>query len=347
MKGAIFFLVMILLLVLITAPVLVLAQKITIPAFTRSLSLGTRGDDVRSLQEFLSRDKEIYPEGLATGYYGPKTVEAVKRWQQKYGVEAIGIVGPKTIAKIKEIGLTTTPPINTPTTSETSAQPIILNDTTPPTVTLTLRAVAPTKIYILTNPSEEVTAVYEYGLNINYGSTQEVSNQYFSSSTAIYIENLTPSTTYQVRVKVTDRAGNVGYSANYTFTTPSLSQAPIISYGPEVISNNTGSNVGVTIKWETNIACVGTAYFDASTAFGNARTEDTTATDHSVAIAGLAPGATYLYKVTCATTDKTVESNNFIFTATSSNPSSSATFNPSLASIWEVLKSVIEKIKIW
>ncbi len=75
-----------------------------LPDFTRSLSLGARGDDVRKLQEFLARDKEIYPEGLATGFYGPKTAEAVRRWQKKNNVEAVGTVGPKTIAKFRELG---------------------------------------------------------------------------------------------------------------------------------------------------------------------------------------------------------------------------------------------------
>ncbi|MBI2465726.1 MAG: peptidoglycan-binding protein [Candidatus Sungbacteria bacterium] len=79
-------------------------EEVELPEFTRSLSLGTRGDDVRKLQEFLARDKEIYPEGLATGYYGPKTAEAVKRWQKKNNVEVVGIVGPKTIAKFRELG---------------------------------------------------------------------------------------------------------------------------------------------------------------------------------------------------------------------------------------------------
>ena len=52
--------------------------QIALQEITRSLSLGSRGNDVIKLQEFLARDKEIYPEGLATGFYGPKTVEAVK-----------------------------------------------------------------------------------------------------------------------------------------------------------------------------------------------------------------------------------------------------------------------------
>lgn len=76
----------------------------TPPEFTRSLFLGARGDDVRKLQEFLASDKNIYPEGLITGYYGPKTADAIKRWQGKNNIEVVGVVGPKTIAKFRELG---------------------------------------------------------------------------------------------------------------------------------------------------------------------------------------------------------------------------------------------------
>lgn len=74
------------------------------PEFTRSLSRGSSGDDVRKLQEFLAKDKEIYPEGLITGFFGPLTEAAVKRWQEKNEIEPMGVIGPKSIAKFQELG---------------------------------------------------------------------------------------------------------------------------------------------------------------------------------------------------------------------------------------------------
>lgn len=77
--------------------------------FAKNLSPGQRGEEVRRLQEFLSQDKEIYPEGLVTGFYGPLSVKAVRRFQLKYGViknesdSGNGLVGPKTIAKLSEV----------------------------------------------------------------------------------------------------------------------------------------------------------------------------------------------------------------------------------------------------
>lgn len=70
---------------------------------TRALQRGTRGDDVRKLQEFLSQFPDVYPVGLITGFYGPATEAAVRKLQAKHGIEQVGIIGPKTLQKINEL----------------------------------------------------------------------------------------------------------------------------------------------------------------------------------------------------------------------------------------------------
>jgi chitodextrinase/peptidoglycan hydrolase-like protein with peptidoglycan-binding domain len=79
-------------------------SEATPPELTRSLSRGSSGDDVRRLQAFLAKDKEIYPNGLITGFFGPLTEAAVKKWQEKHNIESVGIVGPKTLARFQDIG---------------------------------------------------------------------------------------------------------------------------------------------------------------------------------------------------------------------------------------------------
>ncbi len=66
------------------------------------LHLGSRSDDVKILQAFLAADASIYPEGFITGYFGNRTKAAVARFQAKYGISAVGKVGPTTLAKINE-----------------------------------------------------------------------------------------------------------------------------------------------------------------------------------------------------------------------------------------------------
>jgi len=77
--------------------------------FVSSVSLGSRGDEVKRLQEFLARDKAIYPEGIANGNFGPLTKKALTAFQLKYGVIkdgsslGSGRFGPATQAKVNEL----------------------------------------------------------------------------------------------------------------------------------------------------------------------------------------------------------------------------------------------------
>ena len=71
--------------------------------FTKTLKRGVSGEEVRQLQQVLKTMPDSYPEGLVSGYFGPLTQKAVKRFQVKHGIEAIGIVGPKTRKKLNEL----------------------------------------------------------------------------------------------------------------------------------------------------------------------------------------------------------------------------------------------------
>lgn len=76
--------------------------------FVRPLALGLRHADVSKLQEALKTDSSVYPEGLVTGYFGPTTLRAVQKFQEKYGIAAkgevgYGLVGPKTRARLNEL----------------------------------------------------------------------------------------------------------------------------------------------------------------------------------------------------------------------------------------------------
>jgi peptidoglycan hydrolase-like protein with peptidoglycan-binding domain len=67
------------------------------------LSRGDEGNNVRVLQERLRVAGFYY--GNATGIYGPITEEAVKRFQRAYNLDADGIVGPATLAKLPPVGV--------------------------------------------------------------------------------------------------------------------------------------------------------------------------------------------------------------------------------------------------
>jgi len=69
---------------------------------TKDLRKGLSDDEVKELQKFLSQFREIYPEGLITGYFGPLTERAIKKFQEQYDIPATGLVGPLTREKINE-----------------------------------------------------------------------------------------------------------------------------------------------------------------------------------------------------------------------------------------------------
>jgi peptidoglycan hydrolase-like protein with peptidoglycan-binding domain len=74
-----------------------------------TLSYGSEGEDVTKLQQFLAKDKSVYPQGLVTGFYGHATEDAVQRYQAAHGIVAsgtpnttgYGLVGPHTRGELE------------------------------------------------------------------------------------------------------------------------------------------------------------------------------------------------------------------------------------------------------
>ena len=83
------------------------------PTFTYNLYLGLNDSDtegqVSQLQKFLAQDQTVYPERTITGFYGPLTEQAVKRWQAQQGVVSsgspdttgYGVVGSRTRERVR------------------------------------------------------------------------------------------------------------------------------------------------------------------------------------------------------------------------------------------------------
>lgn len=80
------------------AAVLMLVLMLVMPvaASAASLSYGSRGEDVRKVQQALK--KWGYYKGAVDGVFGSATLAAVKSFQKKNGLAVDGVVGPKTAA---------------------------------------------------------------------------------------------------------------------------------------------------------------------------------------------------------------------------------------------------------
>ena len=66
------------------------------------LKEGATDSDVAKIQEILATDPTIYPEGKKTGYFGPLTKEAVKRFQMRHELEITGMIDADTRALLEE-----------------------------------------------------------------------------------------------------------------------------------------------------------------------------------------------------------------------------------------------------
>lgn len=65
---------------------------------TQDLSYGVTNSDIERIQRLLATDSEIYPYGVASGFFGPKTQEAIRNFQTRFGLSPVGVIGPATTA---------------------------------------------------------------------------------------------------------------------------------------------------------------------------------------------------------------------------------------------------------
>lgn len=187
---------------------------------TAQLDFGARGTNVTNLQTFLAANPAFYPEGLVTGYFGPLTFAAVKRFQAFYGIAQVGRVGPITLAKINELmmagGGTGTGDAMGPqffSVAQTLGQ-------TSDTFTWITNEGATSRVYYSTSPVQfnegDITSA---GFGARTGQIA-VSDGTLRTSHQISLTGLLPNTTYYYTLASTDAAGNVSlFGPNNTFRT--------------------------------------------------------------------------------------------------------------------------------
>ncbi|MBI2054561.1 MAG: peptidoglycan-binding protein [Candidatus Sungbacteria bacterium] len=80
-----------------------ISSPATFGQIVKTLQRGNRSDEVLLLQKILASDPSIYPEGTISGFFGPATEAALKKFQAAHGLDQVGFSGPKTRAKLNEI----------------------------------------------------------------------------------------------------------------------------------------------------------------------------------------------------------------------------------------------------
>ncbi len=93
-------------------------------SFAVNLTVGSRGDDVKCLQSYLTSSGHYSYSGGATGYFGSITKSAVSAWQAANGVSpAVGYFGALSRAKYTAVAGGTVVTPTTPTTPSTGGTP--------------------------------------------------------------------------------------------------------------------------------------------------------------------------------------------------------------------------------
>ncbi len=128
-------------------------------------------------------------------------------------------------------------------------------------------------------------------------ATGESAPQAAGSSESFTVTGLSASTGYYFALKTTDDNSNISTISNIAgATTTAVSTdttAPTISN----VAAGSLTSTGVTIAWTTNEAADGEVEFGSTAAYGQSATDASLITSHSIALANLAPGATYHYRV--------------------------------------------------
>lgn len=86
--------------IIATPPVV---QRTPIYTFSKTLSRGDQNKQVEHLQVVLASESSIYQKGLITGFFGPLTENAVKKFQKRYQLPVTGVAGNATLKKLEQL----------------------------------------------------------------------------------------------------------------------------------------------------------------------------------------------------------------------------------------------------
>jgi peptidoglycan hydrolase-like protein with peptidoglycan-binding domain len=184
------------------------------------LDFGETSENVTNLQIFLAANPAIYPEGKVTGYFGSLTRAAVVRFQNQYGIDPVGRVGPLTLNKIN----------NLITTGGWNG----IADVSGPRFYSVNQALSSRSATFTWITDENATAKIFYytdfikmnegdSNSVGFGSTNgftALNDGVARTSQQVTITGLQPNTLYHYVVVATDQSGNVSvWNPNTTFKT--------------------------------------------------------------------------------------------------------------------------------
>lgn len=184
-------------------------------AIVNSLQVGSKGNEVIKLQQFLATNPLIYPQAIISGVFGPLTQAAVVQFQVAYDIPQVGKVGPMTRTKINEImnsgfGLDTKAPTMTNLSVQTNRAGATINWTTD----------EPTsgQVFYDVYPIRSDEAISHDDQPYVSGTLASNMNSTFNSK-SVSIGGLQSNTVYNYLVRTVDSSGNMTMTLANTFKT--------------------------------------------------------------------------------------------------------------------------------
>lgn len=190
------------------------SQAVAFSQLTSTMAVGSQSANVSNLQTFLASNSLVYPSGLVTGYYGPMTEAAVRNFQIGYGISAVGNVGPQTEQAMNTI-------INSGKNIDVSNPSMYSMSVNPSTrsVTISWNNNEPVKAHVFYSTSQITGVETSQAKTAPYITGTVTTDDSYSMSKAVTIENLQPGTAYSYVIKTTDQAGNVSVTVPQVFAT--------------------------------------------------------------------------------------------------------------------------------
>lgn len=292
--------------------------------WSRSLSLGARGTDVKNLQMFLNMcaDTKVSTSGagspgMETTYFGPATKAAVIKWQAARGVSPqSGLFGPLSRAKAAQLqdsgnpcagGSTTTLPIGCTSTagfSPVTGQSCSGGTTTPQTgpVAASLSATTPASSVVVAGQATADLAHFTFS---GSGTVTAVTLNRTGVSANSTLSNVY---LYEGATRLTD-AASVTSNGTITFSNPSglfmVSGSKTISVRADILAGTSGQTVGVMLS---NYTVMGQTAASMTNLSGNLMSV-ASATDLATAVLGTTNSVTGNPTVDPGTSNYTVWSN--------------------------------------
>lgn len=183
---------------------------------SQQLDVGSRGQDVRTLQTFLATNGSVYPQGIISGYYGPLTAAAVRNFQIGYELPPVGRVGPLTLALLNQMITNGTPiDVNAPIVSSLRVAP----SRTEAVVTWQTSETSYGSVHYDSMPIviREISTAHEGPAT----SGSLVADSALGVQHSVTLTGLIPGRAYYLSTESRDLAGNSAVTLSQTFTTAS------------------------------------------------------------------------------------------------------------------------------